>query len=121
MRFPASHPLVLPVAAAGVRQNPFLLRRHPGCCAADGRTVFAPGEYVISSFPGNKYGYTTGASAATAFVSAAAAVLSALRPAAAPGEIRDSLFHGARTFRDEDGSWRFLSLGGAASRLLGAA
>ncbi len=42
--------------------------------------IAAPGENILSTFPGNNYGYLTGTSQATSFVSGAAAVFKANNP-----------------------------------------
>ena len=42
-------------------------------------TIFAPGTYILSTLPENKYGYITGSSIATPFVTAAAAMIMSIR------------------------------------------
>lgn len=42
-------------------------------------TIFAPGTYILSTLPENKYGYITGSSIATPFVTAAAAMILSIR------------------------------------------
>ena len=42
-------------------------------------TIFAPGTYILSTLPDNKYGYITGSSIATPFVTAASALIMSVR------------------------------------------
>ncbi len=51
--------------------------------------VAAPGENIYSTMPGGKYGYMTGTSQATAFVTGMAALLLARDPSLKPQEIRE--------------------------------
>ena len=50
--------------------------------------VAAPGENIYSTLPGGRYGYMTGTSQATAFVSGMAALLLAKDPTLKPAEIK---------------------------------
>lgn len=50
--------------------------------------VTAPGENIYSSLPGNRYGYMTGTSQATAFVTGIAALLLAKDPSLTPIQIK---------------------------------
>jgi thermitase len=51
--------------------------------------VAAPGEYIYSTLPHGKYGYLTGTSQATAFVSGLAALILSEYPKLKPSEVRD--------------------------------
>jgi subtilisin family serine protease len=51
--------------------------------------VAAPGENIYSTLPGGRFGYMTGTSQATAFVSGIAALLLAHDPKLTPQEIKD--------------------------------
>lgn len=51
--------------------------------------VAAPGEQIYSTLPGAKYGYLTGTSQATAFVSGLAALILSEIPGLKPSEVRD--------------------------------
>ena len=49
--------------------------------------VVAPGENIYSTLPGNKYGYMSGTSQATAFVTGIAALLLSENPSLTPTEL----------------------------------
>lgn len=51
--------------------------------------VAAPGENILSTLPGNRYGYLTGTSQAAAFVSGLAAFILSEVPGLKPQEVRD--------------------------------
>jgi subtilisin family serine protease len=50
--------------------------------------IAAPGQNILSTLPGNQYGYMTGTSQATAFVTGAAVLVKARREDATPEEIK---------------------------------
>lgn len=50
--------------------------------------VVAPGENIYSTLPGNRYGYMSGTSQATAFVTGLAALLLAKDPSLNPAQIK---------------------------------
>ncbi len=56
-----------------------------------GVDIFAPGENIFSTLPGGRYGYMSGTSQATAFVTGAAALLMAKFPGITPAQIRARL------------------------------
>ena len=51
--------------------------------------VAAPGEGILSTIPGGKYGKMTGTSQATAFVSGLAALILAKTPILTPVQVKD--------------------------------
>lgn len=53
--------------------------------------VFAPGENILSTAPGNRYSFLTGTSQATAFVTGIAALMLSRKPSLKPNEIREIL------------------------------
>jgi subtilisin family serine protease len=59
-------------------------------------TLVAPGEGIVSTLPGNDYGYGSGTSMATPHVTGAVALLRSYRPGIAPDAIRDTLIASAR-------------------------
>nr|HRO68671.1 S8 family serine peptidase [Pseudobdellovibrionaceae bacterium] len=56
-----------------------------------GTHLAAPGAQILSTVPGNSYGYMDGTSMAAPFVTGAAAVLWSARPDASAAEIRQAL------------------------------
>jgi subtilisin family serine protease len=55
--------------------------------------VAAPGENIHSTLPGGKYGYMTGTSQATAFVTGIAALLKSCNPRLKPTQIKSIIFN----------------------------
>jgi thermitase len=56
----------------------------------------APGEAVITTFPGNHYAAASGTSFSSALVSGAAALMRQARPSASLSSIKDALDHGTK-------------------------
>ncbi len=54
----------------------------------------APGEALITAYPGNNYAGVWGTSFSTALTSGAIALLNQIRPQIAPGKVSDALEHG---------------------------
>ncbi len=85
--FPAAYGLSNIIAVAGTNQKGELLpssnwgKKHVH--------VAAPGENIYSTLPKGKYGYLTGTSQATAFVSGLAALILSEIPGLKPYEVRD--------------------------------
>ncbi|OFY98585.1 MAG: hypothetical protein A2Z97_12740 [Bdellovibrionales bacterium GWB1_52_6] len=77
-------PNMISVAATDI-QNNLLPSSNWGKRQVD---VAAPGENIYSTLPGGRYGYMTGTSQATAFVSGMAALLLAKDPALKPAELK---------------------------------
>lgn len=75
---------IISVAATDINNN-LLPSSNWGKTKVD---VAAPGENIYSTLPGNRYGYMTGTSQATAFVSGIAALLLARNPSMKPSEIK---------------------------------
>ncbi|MDE7222095.1 MAG: S8 family serine peptidase [Ureaplasma sp.] len=59
-----------------------------GKCSVD---LFAPGEQIYSTLPGNDYGYKSGTSMATPFVTGVAALLLSKYPNMSPSEIKTTI------------------------------
>jgi thermitase len=57
--------------------------------------VAAPGENIFSTLPKGRYGYLTGTSQATAFVSGLAALILSENPSLKPAEVRDIIMKSA--------------------------
>lgn len=85
--YPAAYHLsnVISVAAIDINNN-LLPSSNWGATKVD---VAAPGENIFSTLPNNRYGYMTGTSQATAFVSGLAALLLAKDPTLSPQRIRE--------------------------------
>jgi thermitase len=85
--FPAAYGLSNIIAVAGTNQKNELLpssnwgKKHVH--------VAAPGEHIYSTLPKGRYGYLTGTSQATAFVSGLAALILSEIPGLKPVEVRD--------------------------------
>ena len=77
-------PNIISVAATDINNN-LLASSNWGKQRVD---VAAPGENIYSTLPGNKYGYMSGTSQATAFVTGVAALLLAKNPKLTPSEIK---------------------------------
>jgi hypothetical protein len=58
--------------------------------------VFAPGEALVTTYPGNNYAMVWGTSFSTALTSGAAALLTQLNPQITPQQVSDALKHGHR-------------------------
>lgn len=85
--YPAAYriPNIISVAATDIH-NKLLPSSNWGKNRVD---VAAPGENIYSTLPGGKYGYMTGTSQATAFVSGLAALLLAKNPSLKPQQIKE--------------------------------
>lgn len=85
--YPAAYRLsnTISVAATDIR-NQLLPSSNWGRKGVD---VAAPGENIYSTLPGGRYGYMTGTSQATAFVTGTAALLLAKNPKLTPKQIKE--------------------------------
>jgi subtilisin family serine protease len=85
--FPAAYRLsnIISVAATDI-QNSLLPSSNWGRTRVD---VAAPGENIYSTLPGGRYGYMSGTSQATAFVTGMAALLLAKDPKLTPMQLRE--------------------------------
>jgi subtilisin family serine protease len=84
--YPASYDLSNIIAVAATNQRNELI---PSSNWGAGRVhVAAPGENIFSSLPGSKWGYLTGTSQATAFVTGLAAMVLCENPDLKPEEVR---------------------------------
>lgn len=80
----------------------------------------APGEDVLSTARGGRYGSTSGTSVASAQTSGAVALLAAARPTATPDQLRAALLAGTRRLRHDPGAVATgnLDVAGAVARLV---
>jgi subtilisin family serine protease len=87
--YPSAYRLtnIISVAATDIRNN-LLRSSNWGRSKVD---VAAPGENIYSTLPGGRYGYMSGTSQATAFVTGIAAMVLAGSPAASPAEIINAI------------------------------
>jgi thermitase len=85
--FPSAYRLtnIISVAATDI-QNKLIRSSNWGKTKVD---VTAPGENIYSTLPNGRYGYMTGTSQATAFVTGIAALLLAKDPSLTPARIRE--------------------------------
>lgn len=65
--------------------------------------VTAPGENIYSTLPKGRYGYMTGTSQATAFVSGQAALILSENPKLKPAEVREIIMNSVTKVADLDG------------------
>jgi len=84
-------PNILSVAATDVYSN--LLRSSNW--GAERVDIAAPGENIYSTLPNNRYGYMSGTSQATAFVTGVAALILSARPELKPFEVREVIRNSA--------------------------
>jgi subtilisin family serine protease len=80
--FPASHPLVIPVAAQGA-------------AGADGPMLLAPGHDILTTAPGGGWGFMSGSSLAAAHVSGVVALLLERSPNLKPQQLHALLVRSA--------------------------
>jgi subtilisin family serine protease len=91
--YPAAYHLtnIISVAATDIRNN-LLPSSNWGKKKVD---IAAPGENIYSTLPGGRYGYMTGTSQATAFVTGVAALLLSQDPSLTPSEIKEIILDSA--------------------------
>jgi subtilisin family serine protease len=91
--YPAAYHLsnIISVAATDIRNN-LLPSSNWGKKKVD---IAAPGENIYSTLPGGRYGYMTGTSQATAFVTGVAALLLSQDPSLTPSEIKEIIMDSA--------------------------
>ncbi|WP_296000436.1 S8 family serine peptidase [Rugamonas sp.] len=95
--FPASHPGVIAVAQQGAGDaraaSPASWAPSPPSSASPARsgTVYAPGRDIPTTAPGARWSFVSGSSYAAAHVSGMIALLSQLRPASTPEQLRRQL------------------------------
>lgn len=91
VRYPAAYPGVLAVGSVGAdgKTSPFSNR-------GARLDLVAPGDHIVSTFPGNGYRVGSGTSQATPFVAAAAALAWERDPSASAADVRALLLDHAR-------------------------
>lgn len=96
--YPAAYriPNIISVAATDT-QNRLIASSNWGKNRVD---VAAPGSNIYSTLPGGRYGYMTGTSQATAFVSGVAALLLAQNPKLTPLELKKLIVQSVDTIPD---------------------
>jgi subtilisin family serine protease len=94
--YPSAYRLsnIISVAATDI-QNQLLKSSNWGKSKVD---VAAPGENIFSTLPGGRYGYMSGTSQATAFVSGMAALLLARDPSLKPAQLREIIMSSVDRF-----------------------
>jgi hypothetical protein len=70
----------------------------------------APGEYILSTAPGNKYEYSDGTSLSAPFVAGTAALLCSFFPNSSAYAIKESILNNTFTNRGEGKYWTYGSL-----------
>ena len=99
--YPSAYPLsnILSVAATDQRNN-LLPSSNWGKKKVD---VAAPGENIYSTLPNGRYGYMSGTSQATAFVSGLAALLLSKDPTLTPVQLKEIIMSSVDRFPQLDG------------------
>jgi len=94
--YPSAYHLsnIISVAATDIHNN-LLSSSNWGKTRVD---IAAPGENIYSTLPNGKYGYMSGTSQATAFVSGVAALLLSQNPALTPSELKRIIFASVEPF-----------------------
>lgn len=93
--YPAALPKVLGVGSVNYSD-----RRSPFSNYGESVRTAAPGEAVITTYPGNNYAAVWGTSFSTAEVAGAVALMQQLRPRAAFDKVKDALDHGYKVSAD---------------------
>jgi subtilisin family serine protease len=87
--------------------------------------LVAPGENIISTLPGGRYGYGTGTSMATPHVTGAVALLRSIAPSITPDQVFADLTQAARPLvpggRNPDSGYGLLQVGPALDLAAGSA
>ena len=93
--YPAAFQKVL-----GVGSTNYSDRRSPFSNFGGSVRIAAPGEAVITTYPGNNYAGVWGTSFSTAQVAGTAALMQQVRPGASFDAIKDALDHGYKISQD---------------------
>ena len=72
--------------------------------------IFAPGDYIISTYPGGEYAFFSGTSMAAAYVTGVAALMMAENPLLSPAAIKQILIRTANKVTDDNGNQIFGNL-----------
>jgi subtilisin family serine protease len=88
--YPAADSGVIGVASTNSKDN----RSYFSNRGVPSTKMAAPGEALITSYPGGHYAGVWGTSFSTALVSGAVALVTQLQPKASPGTVRDDIGHG---------------------------
>ncbi len=91
---PIAQQSYLCIGAIGPRKNKYMTASFSNY-GAETVDLFAPGEDIYATLPGNKYGYLSGTSMAAPIVSGAAALIWAYHPGLTAVEIRELIMQGA--------------------------
>lgn len=91
MDYPAACENVIAVGAYGIagRNKELYIARGN---ISHNEVIYAPGEYIFTTLPDNKYGYRSGSSLATPFVSGAIAIIKSIKPNITYKEAKNMLF-----------------------------
>lgn len=96
LAFPAAFQNVLGVASTNMLDQRSAFSNY-GAALAD---MAAPGEEIVTTYPGGLYAAAWGTSFSAPFVAGAAALLNQARPGMEQADAAESLFHGARVSGD---------------------
>lgn len=110
MDFPASMDDVISVASYGIIRIPLKVYWSNRNSEPDDKTIFAPGEAIMTTLPNNNYWYTSGASIATAFVTGSVALIKARYPNISPKQLQEILINKSDTLFYKTKKMRLLNV-----------
>lgn len=82
------------------------------------KIIYAPGEYIFTTLPNNKYGYRSGSSLATPFVSGAIAIIKSIKPNITYKEVKNMLFLTADRIEKNGDSFYTLNIDSLIKRVI---
>lgn len=102
--YPSAFYNVISVGSYGILRKNNSIYISPNNNKSFKTTIYAPGEYIYSTLPNNTYGYNSGSSLATAFVTGTIAVIKAINPEIQFDEVIRLLFKKAYNLKAKNNS-----------------